>query len=184
MGLYLKWLRLLCFYSTLIPHSSPPAMQTHLLPLHTQDFLSVHLNKLQPTINPSKYTTATDSSSGLGILSTESDGSINVQTWCITYGKHFGVSYCHRTPENQLDCLYSVLHLCLQQSQNREIWVNTMFHMTEFREGERERKQIKNEMKWNEIKKPNAILILQSPIMLFDLIVINHYWQESNFFSR
>lgn len=33
-----------------------------------------------------------------------------------------------------------------------------------------------------EKKKPNTILILQSPIMLFDLIVINHYWQESNFF--
>lgn len=58
-----------------------------------------------------------------------------------------------------------------------------MLHMTAYREGKGKKKKTENEIKLNKIiKKPDAILILQSPIMLFDLIVINHYWQESNFF--
>lgn len=78
MDLHLKWLWLLRFYSKLIPLPSLTLAQTHLLPLHTQDLLSVHLNKLQPTVNPSRYTINTASSPRLGIKSTESDGSINV----------------------------------------------------------------------------------------------------------
>lgn len=78
MDLHLKLLWLLCFYFKVICVSSILPTQTHLLPLHTQGLLSVPLNKLQPTINPSGYTTATASSHGLGMKSTESDGSINV----------------------------------------------------------------------------------------------------------
>lgn len=78
MDLHLKFLRLLVFYFKLIPASSLLPEQSHLLPLHTQGLLSVHLNKLQPTINPSGYTPATALSPELGMKSTESDGSINV----------------------------------------------------------------------------------------------------------
>lgn len=78
MDLHLKLLRLLFFYFKVIPLSSLLPEQSHLLPLYTQGLLSAHLNKLQPTINPSGCTTATASSPELGMKSTESDGSINV----------------------------------------------------------------------------------------------------------
>lgn len=78
MDLHLKLLWLLCFYFKKIRVSSILPTQTHLLPLHTQGLLSVHLNKLQSTINPSGCTTTTAPSCELGMESTESDGSINV----------------------------------------------------------------------------------------------------------
>lgn len=69
MDLQLKLLWLLCFYFKIVPVSFLLPTQIYILPLHTQGLLSIHLNKLQPTVNPSEYTTAIVSFSGLGINS-------------------------------------------------------------------------------------------------------------------